>query len=349
MPYVVPRPHNPNAVNAQGLISLQRVAGNSTGAVVDPADSDYGGPTFEDILFSNRATTLYDVAGGYDPVLLQSIYNSLTPSDGPSPQIGAGAPNVLGGVKTAADKAKDIADALLVQIKEFLRFYEQAQLVLNPVTKKATIVFGTPPAGQPVIQAGNLPRSNTNVGVTTGIPILDQAINSVLNKPGGLKDSGSIRQAVIDIIAEQSGLPYAATAAILGKDLETIVATVYADVANTAATVGINFLGEEEDDVVDNVIKNTDTADSIVTDTDTSTDTADSIVTGTGTDDSIVTGTGTDDPYSIVTGADTGDSIVTGTGAGDSTSIVTGTDTGDSIVTGTGAGDSTSKIGRAHV
>ena len=224
MPYVVPRPHNPNAVNAQGLISLQRVAGNSTGAVVDPADSDYGGPTFEDILFSNRATTLYDVAGGYDPVLLQSIYNSLTPSDGPSPQIGAGAPNadetilsnVLGGVKNAADKAKDIADALLVQIKELFPFYEQAQLVLNPVTKKATIVFGTPPAGQPVIQAGNLPRSNTNVGVTTGIPIIDQAINSVLNKPGGLKDSGSIRQAVIDIIAKQSGLPSAATAGLLG-------------------------------------------------------------------------------------------------------------------------------------
>ena len=87
MPTVVPRPHNPNAVNAQGLISLQRAAGNSTKAVVDPADSDYGGPTFEDIF-------LYDVADGYDPVLLQSIYNSLTPSDGPSPQIGAGAPQL---------------------------------------------------------------------------------------------------------------------------------------------------------------------------------------------------------------------------------------------------------------
>jgi hypothetical protein len=145
--------------------------------------------------------------------------------------------------------AQSAADTLLSQIKDFFPFYDQAQLVLNPVTGTGNIVFGTPPTGQPVIQAGQLPRSNTNVGVTTGVPILDQAINSVLSKPGGL-DSGSIRDSVIDIISKQSGLDPATTATILGKDLETILATANADVANTAARVGINLMPEEKDDVV---------------------------------------------------------------------------------------------------
>ena len=147
--------------------------------------------------------------------------------------------------------AQSAADTLLSQIKDFFPFYDQAQLVLNPVTGTGNIVFGTPPTGQPVIQAGQLPRSNTNVGVTTGVPILDQAINSVLSKPGGL-DSGSIRDSVIDIIAKQSGLDPATTATILGKDLETILATANADVANTAARVGINLTPEKKDDVVKN-------------------------------------------------------------------------------------------------
>jgi hypothetical protein len=146
--------------------------------------------------------------------------------------------------------AQSAADTLLSQIKDFFPFYDQSQLVLNPVTGTGNIVFGTPPAGQPVIQAGNLPRSNTNVGVTTGIPILDQAINSVLSKPGGLKDSGSIRGAVIAEIAKQSGLDPATTATILGKDLETILATANADVANAATKLGVDLTGEKKDDVV---------------------------------------------------------------------------------------------------
>lgn len=146
--------------------------------------------------------------------------------------------------------AQSAADTLLSQIKDFFPFYDQSQLVLNPVTGTGNIVFGTPPAGQPVIQAGNLPRSNTNVGVTTGIPILDQAINSVLSKPGGLKDSGSIRGAVIEEIAKQSGLDPATTATILGKDLETILATANADVANAATKLGVDLTGEKKDDVV---------------------------------------------------------------------------------------------------
>lgn len=146
--------------------------------------------------------------------------------------------------------AQSAADTLLSQIKDFFPFYDQSQLVLNPVTGTGNIVFGTPPAGQPVIQAGNLPRSNTNVGVTTGIPILDQAINSVLSKPGGLKDSGSIRGAVIAEIAKQSGLDPATTATILGKDLETVLATANADVANAATKLGVDLTGEKKDDVV---------------------------------------------------------------------------------------------------
>ena len=52
-----------------------------------------GGATIEDVLYPNKST-LYNVNDSYNPDLLQSIYNSLTPSDGPSPQIGAGAPQL---------------------------------------------------------------------------------------------------------------------------------------------------------------------------------------------------------------------------------------------------------------
>ena len=229
--------------------------------------------------------------------------------------------------------AQSAADMLLSQIKDFFPFYDQAQLVLNPVTGTGNIVFGTPPAGQPVIQAGNLPRSNTNVGVTTGIPILDQAINSVLSKPGGL-ESGSIKDAVIDIIAKQSGLDPATTAAVLGKDFETIFATANADVANTAARVGINLTPKKEDDVVndvvDDLIKTTDTGATTSATTGATTSATTGATTG---DKSIVTGAA--DAVDIVTGANNA-SVVTGTG---DSSVVTGATTGDSSVV-TGAGDS---------
>ena len=177
-----------------------------------------------------------------------SVSATETPDRGILDVIGQTSGNVVGAVKNTAD-------ALLSQIKEFLPFYDQSQVVLNPTTGQATIVFGPPPAGQPVIQAGNLPRSNTNVGITTGIPILDQAINSVLRKPGGL-ESGSIRDEVIKVISEQAGLDPATTAGILGEDLDTILSTANAEVANTASRLGVDLSGpKKEDDAVDTVIR----------------------------------------------------------------------------------------------
>jgi hypothetical protein len=192
---------------------------------------------------------LTDLIGEYP-----TIGGNILPSDQgtavePAPT-GDGILDVIKSIPGAAvDTAKSAADTLLKQIQEFLPFYDQSQVVLNPRTGQATIVFGTPPSGSPVIQAGNLPKSNTNVGVTTGIPILDQAINSVLKRPGGL-ESGSIRDEVIKVISEQAGLDPAAAAGILGEDLETIFATANADVANTASQFGVDLTGEKEDDVV---------------------------------------------------------------------------------------------------
>ncbi len=275
----------PNAVNAQGLISLQggadaaaRAAGAASSGTklfgVDPAS----------ILFSLAVNAILNRGDKDRPPAIEqtpegqveSLYNLLQSTEG---QLQAGDtegrdaqyqalydqaaklgmtdmagelaqnPYVTSFAANPVVAAQSAADTLLSQIKDFFPFYDQSQLVLNPVTGTGNIVFGTPPAGQPVIQAGQLPRSNTNVGVTTGIPILDQAINSVLSKPGGL-DSGSIRDSVIDIISKQSGLDPATTATILGKDLETILATANADVANTAARVGINLTPKKEDDVV---------------------------------------------------------------------------------------------------
>jgi hypothetical protein len=162
--------------------------------------------------------------------------------------------SILGGAKgvatTAVDAAKSAADTLLNQIKEILPFYDQAQIVLNPRTGTGNIVFGTPPAGQPVIQAGNLPGSNTNVGITTGISILDQAINSVLGREGGLK-SGSIRDEVIKIISEQTGASPAATAGILGEDLDTILSTANVKAAEAATRLGVDLTGGTKDVVRD--------------------------------------------------------------------------------------------------
>ena len=266
------------AVNAQGLTSLQR------GLTAADAGTKLMGFDPASILFSLAVNAIMNRGGRDGPPAIEqtpegeveSLYNLLQSTEG---QLQAGdtegrdaqyqalydEASKLGMTDIAGELAQNpyvtnlaanpvvaaqsAADTLLSQIKDFFPFYDQSQLVLNPVTGTGNIVFGTPPAGQPVIQAGQLPRSNTNVGVTTGIPILDQAINSVLSKPGGL-DSGSIRDSVIDIISKQSGLDPATTATILGKDLETILATANADVANTAAKVGINLSGKKEDDVV---------------------------------------------------------------------------------------------------
>jgi hypothetical protein len=266
------------AANAQGIASLQR------GLTAADAGTKFMGFDPASIIFTTLAKWMMNRGGRDGPPaieqtpegLVDSLYNYLQSTEG---QLQAGDtegrdaqyqalldqatklgmtnitgevaqnPYATGFAANPVVAAQSAADTLLSQIKDFFPFYDQSQLVLNPVTGTGNIVFGTPPAGQPVIQAGQLPRSNTNVGVTTGIPVLDQAINSVLSKPGGL-DSGSIRDSVIDIISKQSGLDPATTATILGKDLETILATANADVANTAARVGINLMPEEKDDVV---------------------------------------------------------------------------------------------------
>jgi hypothetical protein len=204
-------------------------------------------------------------AMGFDPESAMATYNTfLNPATAPAPPPATGGEDILDVLKglpgAAVDTAKSAADTLLKQIQEFLPFYDQSQVVLNPTTGQATIVFGTPPSGSPVIQAGNLPKSNTNVGVTTGIPILDQAINSVLGKEGGLS-SGSIRDEVIKVISEQAGLDPASTAGILGEDLDTILATANAEVADTASRLGVDLTGKKEvtNDTGTNVVKNTDT------------------------------------------------------------------------------------------
>lgn len=273
------------AVNAQGLTSLQQAADIGKIGSAASSGSKLFGVDPASILFSLAVNAILNRGDKDRPPAIEqtpegqveSLYNLLQSTEGQTQQAGdtegrdaqyqalydqaaklgmtdiagevAQNPYVTGFAANPVVAAQSAADTLLSQIKDFFPFYDQAQLVLNPVTGTGNIVFGTPPTGQPVIQAGQLPRSNTNVGVTTGVPILDQAINSVLSKPGGL-DSGSIRDSVIDIIAKQSGLDPATTATILGKDLETILATANADVANTAARVGINLMPEEKDDVV---------------------------------------------------------------------------------------------------
>jgi hypothetical protein len=197
--------------------------------------------------------------------------------------------NIIDTIKSipgaAVDTAKSAADTLLKQIQEFLPFYDQSQVVLNPRTGQATVVFGTPPSGSPVIQAGNLPKSNTNVGITTGVPILDQAINSVLGKEGGLS-SGSIRDEAIKVIFEQAGLDPAAAAVILGEDWGTVLANANTAAAETLSRFNIDLTGEKDDVVREtgtDVIRDTDT--DVVRDTDTA------VVrdTGTPTSDSVDT------------------------------------------------------------
>jgi hypothetical protein len=244
---------------------------------------------------------------------------------------GDGILDALKGLPGAAvNAAKSTADTLLNQIKEFLPFYDQAQIVLNPRTGKATIVFGTPPSGSPVIQAGNLPSSNTNVGITTGISILDQAINSVLGKEGGLS-SGSIRDEVIKIISEQTGASPAATAGILGEDLDTILSTANVKAAEAATRLDVDLTGETKGVVRDGgtgVVRNGGTGATLG---------GGKIITGAA-DSPIVTGAA-DSP--IVTGA--ADSPIV-TGAADAVDIVTGSltpaDLGEDTTVKTGGGDS---------
>ena len=238
--------------------------------------------------------------------------------------------NILDTIKSipgaAVDAAKSAADTLLKQIQEFLPFYDQSQVVINPRTGQATIVFGPPPSGSPVIQAGNLPKSNTNVGITTGISILDEAINSVLGKEGGLS-SGSIRDEVIKVIFKQAGIDPAAAAVILGEDWGTVLAnanTAAAETLSRFSPLNIDLTGEK-----DGVVRNTGSR--------TSTDLGeDTTVKGGGTD---VIKTGAADAVDIVTGA--GDTSVV-TGAGDAVDIVTGAN--DSVIK-TGAADSVIKTG----
>ena len=232
--------------------------------------------------------------------------------------------------------AQSAADTLLNQIKEFLPFYDQSQVVINPRTGQATIVFGTPPSGSPVIQAGNLPKSNTNVGITTGISILDQAINSVLNKPGGL-ESGSIRDEVIKVISEQAGLDPATTATILGEDLETILANANTAAADTVSRFNIDLTGEKDD-----VVRNTGSLTSADLGEDTTVKGGGTDVVKTGAADSPIV-TGAADAVDIVTGA--GDSsVVTGSltpaDLGEDTTVKTGGG-GSAITTGGGGGGGT--------
>jgi hypothetical protein len=227
-----------------------------------------------------------------------------TPPITPAPTPAAGGDDIFDVLKglpgAAVDAAKSAADTLLNQIKEILPFYDQAQIVLNPRTGTGNIVFGTPPAGQPVIHAGNLPGSNTNVGITTGISILDQAINSVLGRQGGL-ESGSIRDEVIKIISEQTGASPAATAGILGEDLDTILSTANVKAAEAATRLGVDLTGEKKDVVRDG-------GTGVVRDDTGATLGGGKIITGAA-DSPIVTGAA-DSP--IVTGAADAVDIVTG-------------------------------------
>jgi hypothetical protein len=280
------------AANAQGIASLQRAADiGKIGAAassgtklfgIDPASILFS--TVANLMMRRRNSKLKD----WGPVVPQTpegqaneLYNYLQSTEAQTQQAGdtegrdaqyqalydqaaelgmtdmagelAQSPYVTNYGANPVVAAQSAADTLLNQIKEFLPFYDQSQVVLNPRTGQATVVFGTPPSGSPVIQAGNLPKSNTNVGITTGVPILDQAINSVLNKPGGL-ESGSIRDEVIKVISEQAGLDPATTASILGKDFETIFSDANTKAATTAARLGVDLTGDKDD-----VVRDTDT------------------------------------------------------------------------------------------
>jgi hypothetical protein len=360
------------AANAQGIASLQRAADiGKIGAAassgtklfgIDPASILFS--TVANLMMRRRNSKLKD----WGPVVPQTpegqaneLYNYLQSTEAQTQQAGdtegrdaqyqalydqaaelgmtdmagelAQSPYVTNYGANPVVAAQSAADTLLNQIKEFLPFYDQSQLVLNPVTGTGSIVFGTPPSGSPVIQAGNLPKSNTNVGITTGVPILDQAINSVLNKPGGL-ESGSIRDEVIKIISEQAGLDPATTATILGKDLETILANANTDAANTASRFGIDLTGEK-----DGVVRNTGSLTSADLGEDTTVKGGGTDVVKTGAADSPIV-TGAADAVDIVTGA--GDSVIktgslTPADLGEDTTVKTGGG-GSAITTGGGGG-----------
>jgi hypothetical protein len=306
-------------------------------------EDNRGAPAQEifNVMQANNVSPEYVInAWGLDPTSAKATYDTFlnsatataTPPAAQTDESLLG--SILGGAKgvatTAVDAAKSAADTLLAQIKEILPFYDQAQVVLNPRTGKATIVFGTPPSGYPVIQAGNLPSSNTNVGITTGISILDQAINSVLGREGGLK-SGSIRDEVIKIILEQTGASPAATAGILGEDLDTILSTANVKAAEAATRLGVDLIGGNKGVVGDGgtgVVRNGGTGATLG---------GGKIITGAA-DSPIVTGAA-DSP--IVTGA--ADSPIV-TGAADAVDIVTGSltpaDLGEDTTVKTGGGDS---------
>lgn len=281
---MTPDPTFGGAVNSKGLVSLQR------GLTAADAGTKFFGFDPASILFSSALR--YILGRGRDwpeavettpEMQVEQLYDYLQQTEGQIPEGGAeGRDAMWGGLLERAkelgmndiadqlmqrpevanqfsgnpvEAGKSVADNLLKEIQDFAPFWDQAQVVLNPATGQSTIVFGTPPAGQPVVQVGNLPQSNTNVGVTTGVPILDQAINSVLSKQGGL-DSGSIRDAVIDIISEKAGLDPAAAAAVMGEDLDTILSTSNAVLADKASRLGVDLSGpKKEDDTVDNVIR----------------------------------------------------------------------------------------------
>jgi hypothetical protein len=129
---------------------------------------------------------------------------------------------------TIANKVKGAADTVFAVIQDLAPFWDKAQVVLDPINGKATIVFGTPPSGAPVVPVTTLPSTQTKVGVTTGVPILDAMINSVLDKPGGV-DEETVRATVIDILAKQAGIdPEVLSAAGGAAGLEDIVAQVSA-------------------------------------------------------------------------------------------------------------------------
>jgi polyhydroxyalkanoate synthesis regulator phasin len=199
---------------------------------------------------------------------------------------------------TIANTVKNAADTVFTVIQDLAPFWNQAQVVLDPINGKATIVFGNPPSGAPVVPVTTLPSTQTKVGVTTGIPILDAMINSVMDNPGGV-DKETVRATVIDILAKQANIdPGVLSAAGGAAGLEDIIEQVSAAAsaayeAKNTLTVGV--VPDEEE--------------TTTTGTGTGTTTTD-----TGTDTTTTDTTTTDDAVDYVTKAEFDAGIgVTGT------------------------------------
>ena len=153
---------------------------------------------------------------------------------------------VLDLLRTGATRVGEFIDKALIGFGDLIGGFDPRLVVLNPVSRSGTVVFGNPSGNTTPTIIGNMPTSKAPIGVVTGNPTLDAILSKVFSKnPPGQSSPNMgeiIRQAVLDAVGEATGVNAGAVASAAQGDVGGLID------AATKVVVGVNKNVAETDE-----------------------------------------------------------------------------------------------------